>query len=211
MTQNGNQAWGRIEEILVRVNMTANYFARYIGLTRAENLYQIKRGNNGISMGLAERIVRHFPEYSKMWILTGEGSMLLGEEGAVAGGVPLYKVDLERELRNVASLQPAMTLSLPAEVAADLAMLYFGRAMAPQTPVGTVVLLQKIDPKAVIPGKEYAVVSKNYITLRVIRAASCPDEWRLVAADTANFDDMQLREAEIEAIYAVRGKLIINT
>ena len=29
--------------------MTVNYFALYIGLPRGENLYQIKKGNNGIS------------------------------------------------------------------------------------------------------------------------------------------------------------------
>lgn len=37
--------------------MTVNYFARYIGLTRGENLYRIKRGDNGISRDLADRIV----------------------------------------------------------------------------------------------------------------------------------------------------------
>ncbi|MCC8018825.1 MAG: hypothetical protein LIO85_03515 [Rikenellaceae bacterium] len=49
-------------------------FAQSIGLKRGENLYQIKRGNNGISRQLAERIVEYFPKISKSWLLTGEGN-----------------------------------------------------------------------------------------------------------------------------------------
>ncbi len=196
--------------ILARANMTANYFSRYIGLARSENLYQIKRGNNGISLGLADRIVRHFPEYNRMWLLTGEGSMLCDEERTQGGEIPFYRVDLERELANYAALQPSINLSLPAELIADLAMVYYGRAMSPLTEVGTVVLLKKIDPVSVIPGKEYAIVSKNYITLRIVRMTEQTDVWRLVAADVEQFDDMWLPTADIEAVYAVCGKLIMN-
>lgn len=68
--------WQRIERILHRSHMNANAFARHIGLPRGENLYQIKRGNNGISLDLANRIVAKFPEVSKLWLLTGDGAML---------------------------------------------------------------------------------------------------------------------------------------
>lgn len=53
--------WERIEAVIKWANMTTNYFARYIGLARGENLYQIKRGNNGISFDVANRIVAKFP------------------------------------------------------------------------------------------------------------------------------------------------------
>ncbi len=38
--------WERMEAVIRWANMSTNYFARYIGLARGENLYQIKRGNN---------------------------------------------------------------------------------------------------------------------------------------------------------------------
>ena len=41
------------------------------------NLYQIKRGNNGVSLDLANRIVAKFSEVSKLWLLTGDGPMLI--------------------------------------------------------------------------------------------------------------------------------------
>lgn len=45
--------WQRIDSVIRWANMTINYFALYIGLPRGENLYQIKKGNNGISRNLA--------------------------------------------------------------------------------------------------------------------------------------------------------------
>lgn len=67
--------WQRIEAVIKWANMSTNYFARYIGLARGENLYQIKRGNNGISLNVADRIVSKFPQIDKLWLLTGEGQM----------------------------------------------------------------------------------------------------------------------------------------
>ena len=56
--------------------MTANRFARHIGLSRAESIYQIKRGYYGISRNMADRVTTYFPAVSKGWLLSGEGSML---------------------------------------------------------------------------------------------------------------------------------------
>ena len=57
--------WQRIEAVIKWANMSTNYFARHIGLARGENLYQIKRGNNGISRDVAQRIVAKFPQIDK--------------------------------------------------------------------------------------------------------------------------------------------------
>ena len=61
--------WNRIEAVINMAHMTTNAFARHIGLPRGENLYQIKRGNNGVSLDLANRIVAKFSEVSKLWLL----------------------------------------------------------------------------------------------------------------------------------------------
>lgn len=74
--------WQRIEAVIKWANMSTNYFARHIGLARGENLYQIKRGNNGISLDVADRIVSKFPQVDKLWLLTGEGADVRGRETA---------------------------------------------------------------------------------------------------------------------------------
>lgn len=73
------ECWERIEAVIKMAQMTTNGFARHIGLARGENLYQIKRGNNGVSLDVADRIVAKFPEVSKLWLLTGDGQMLNGK------------------------------------------------------------------------------------------------------------------------------------
>lgn len=78
MTRNPEKLenWERIESVIKMAQMSTNAFARHIGLPRGENLYQIKRGNNGISVDLANRICDKFPQVSKLWLLTGDGDML---------------------------------------------------------------------------------------------------------------------------------------
>ena len=68
--------WQRTEMVIQQSKMTANAFARHIGLPRGENLYQIKKGNNGISLDVATRICQHYPKIDKLWLLTGDGQML---------------------------------------------------------------------------------------------------------------------------------------
>ena len=73
------ECWERIAAVIKMAQMTTNGFARHIGLARGENLYQIKRGNNGVSLDVADRIIAKFPEVSKLWLLTGDGNMINGD------------------------------------------------------------------------------------------------------------------------------------
>ena len=73
--------WPRLEAVINYLEMrSVNQFAMHIGLPVAENLYRIKRGQNGISRALADRIVEHYPQISKGWLLSGDGNMLREEQ-----------------------------------------------------------------------------------------------------------------------------------
>ena len=204
-----NKNWQRLEAVLRWANVSANYFAHHIGLSRGENLYQIKRGNNGISLNLAERIVNHFPQINRLWLLTGDGEMLVNET-VVTGNIPFYRADAERSIREVAQLQEECSLMLPAATPCDLAMVYMGTAMGRQLPVGTIVFLKKVELQHLIPGKEYLVCSRSFDALRVVRTVAGEQRLRLVAGDKKNFDDLELSRDEVEALYLVCAKLMIN-
>ena len=60
--------WQRIEMVIQQSKLTVNAFARHIGLPRGENLYQIKKGNNGISLDVAKRIVSKFPQVDRQML-----------------------------------------------------------------------------------------------------------------------------------------------
>lgn len=143
--------WQRIEAIIKWANMSTNYFARHIGLARGENLYQIKRGNNGISLDVADRIVSKFPQVDKLWLLTGEGQMFA--DGKLRGAqIPFYNVDVEQAIAHVTHLEAESSLVIPQAGECDLAMCYMGRAMGDALPPGAVVLLKAVDRDAIIPG-----------------------------------------------------------
>lgn len=204
-----NKYWQRLEAVLRWANMSANYFAHHIGLSRGENLYQIKRGNNGISLNLADRIVKHFPEVNKLWLLTGEGEML-GQTTRSNLEVPFYRMDVESAIDQVVALEPECMLALPNGVPCDLAMVYQGGAMGRQLPSGTIVFLKEVPMASLIPGKEYLVCSNLFTALRVVRKAPEEGILRLVAGDKKNFDDLLIAGDEIKRLFVVSAKLTIN-
>lgn len=190
--------------------MSTNYFARYIGLARGENLYQIKRGNNGISLDLADRIVVKFPQIDKLWLLTGEGQMF-GDERLRGVQIPYYDIDVEQGIAHLEHLESTNDMVVPPIGDCDLAMFYSGRAMGEMLPPGTIVLLKKTDTDAIIPGGEYVIVSQKIVTLRIVRASGTDGKVRLVAGDREKYDDIFLNINDISSVYKVKGKLIINT
>lgn len=201
--------WQRIEAVIKWANMTTNYFARYIGLARGENLYQIKRGNNGISLDVAERIVAKFPQVDKLWLLTGEGQMF-ADTRLRGAQIPFYDVDVEQQITGVERLTADSYLVAAPVGECDLAMVYAGRAMGPLMPPGTVVLLKAVEREAIIPGEEYVVVCRKIVTLRIVRTAA-KGKYRLVAGNREDFDDIVVDADEIVAVYRVKGKLIVNS
>ena len=104
--------WQRIEAVIKWANMSTNYFALYIGLARGENLYQIKRGNNGISLDVADRIVSKFPQVDKLWLLTGEGQMF-SEERIRGAQIPYYNMDVEQGIAHLEHLEAESNLVVP--------------------------------------------------------------------------------------------------
>lgn len=189
--------------------MSTNYFARHIGLPRGENLYQIKRGNNGISRDVANRIVARFPQINKLWVLTGEGQMFASPE--LRGvQIPYYNIDVVQGVLLRERLVPAWNLVVPGLSQCDFAMRYDGREMGEALPSGTIVLLAAAEKEMMIPGGEYVVVSRKIVTLRTVYPASDGHKWRLAAVDKTNCDDIVLDTSELEAVYKVVGKLILN-
>ncbi len=204
--------WERLECVIEWANMTTNYFARSIGLSRGENLYQIKKGNNRISRKIADLIVARHPQVSMLWLLTGEGSMLSGAENR-SGVIPLYNVGVEESIRDVGSLQPSSDLMIPLEIEIDLAMLYLGRAMGDVVPTNSVVLLKKILPEMIIPGDECVIVTKKIVLLRIAKVETTPagaPALRLIATNSELFGDVVVSVEDVESAYVIKGKILIN-
>ena len=174
--------------------MTINSFAKYIGLSRAENLYQIKNGNNGISHKLARRIVEFFPAISIGWLLTGEGAML--PEEYEVGTMPYYR-GLDSFLAYCRGTQsaPDGVVCFPLAADAELAFVVSDGYDTPESCVSAEcksakksVFLKKIAVEEIIPSSYYMILTSNFVYLRKVTAVQSGDECCVsLAADDWGF------------------------
>ncbi len=207
--------WERIESVIKWANMTTNYFAHHIGLSRGENLYQIKRGNNGVSRRLSDLITTSFPEVSALWLLTGEGQMFSSPQ---LTGLKKYhyNLDVEANIRQLPQLQQSGAgemILLPIQVEYDFSMLYTGRAMVGVTPPNSTLLLKKITIDMLIPGDECVVVTKKIVLLRIVKVdldENFDQTLRLVSTQKESYGDVILELSDVEEFYKVTGKVLIN-
>lgn len=206
---NKNENWERLESVIRWANMTINYFGRYIGLSRSENLYQIKAGKNGISQNLARRITGKFPEISIGWLLTGEGDMLSG--GVSSGQIPFFDVDVQgRSLLRLPELEPECGMVVPVIDDCDCAMRSYDAAMSGEIMPGTIVFLKKMAVEAIIPGGTYVICSQKYILLRKVRLVIDGDGQKLLLeAANEGFDSVSIDVADVKCVYRVVGQLRI--
>ena len=201
--------WERMESVIKWANMSTNYFARYIGLPRGENLYQIKRGNNRISSDVVDKVIAKFPSISKSWLFIGEGDMFVVTQPKDRQ-IPLYNANIESDIESREDLS-SLGLIVPTLEVGDFAMYYLGNAMGDGIPFGTIVIVSAIDKEAIVPGEEYVVVTPKFVRLRIVRTfESSDDRLRLVARDSNKFDDMIVTKGDISKVYRVAGKIIIN-
>lgn len=201
--------WQRIEQV-IKWSGTASVsaFAREIGLNRAENLYQIKRGNNGISRDLADNIAAKYPQISKAWLLTGEGEMLPGKTATERYDIPFYKMDVTSLPEPMEQVEPAYYISFPMFRGADYAAFTFADAMEPEIPKGAIVLLQQVEEGNFTPGAIYYVKSTRFNGIRYVRKGTGEGKLRLVPKNSADYDEMIIDVSEVKAMFRIRGIVI---
>lgn len=203
--------WQRIEQVIKWTGAASvSAFAREIGLNRAENLYQIKRGNNGISRDLAESVTAKYPQISKAWLLTGEGEMLPGKNIRERYDIPFFKADITTISDSGQWVEASSYISLPMFKGCDLAAFSFSDAMAPEIPKGAMVLMQESDVDKLAPGGMYFVKSLNFTGIRNIRQGD-NGLLRLVPKNTDDYDEMVISRDEITQLFRVRGIVIDKT
>lgn len=69
-----------VRSIKFQYKLTQREVAMKIGLKSATYLSDVLNGRHPVSEQISDSLVETFPEYSKDWLLTGEGSMLLAKE-----------------------------------------------------------------------------------------------------------------------------------
>ena len=206
----GKDGWARLSVVVEESGLTLHSFALAIGLVRSETLYQIRRGQIGISAKVADLIVAAYPQFSKAWLLTGYGNKY-ADPASATGHIPFYNCNLSN-IVNLERLEPESYLFLPMASSADFAIIYHGEDMEPSVPSGTVLLLSKVDVKSVVYGNDYVVQKSHFVTLRRVRRDEGGDksQLRLEADNPQRFDDIVVRQDDVETIFAVKARIILK-
>lgn len=180
--------WQRLEQIIKWTGLSTNAFGAAIGLKRAENLYQIKRGNNRISKDVATMIARKYPVVNRSWLLTGDGEMFspafLEEAGAPVAprGIPYYNTDVVRLACDLetkgTSATPAYYINLPGYEDCDFAAICTSDSLSPEIPAGAIVILKEADATMpVMPGEVYLAVLRDAAMLRYVQLDRTRANW----------------------------------
>ena len=86
-------------EIIAKVaeytGLSFNKLAKEIGLTSPQTFYDIKAGKHGISKELAEKIHARYLNINEAWLLTGNGEMLVAEQGIaqIVTSTPIARIE----------------------------------------------------------------------------------------------------------------------
>lgn len=207
MENKANPNWERISQIIKHYDFeSVSQFARHIGLNRGENLYQIKRGNNGISKELAEMISEKFPELSKAWVLTGEGTMMLGASADPkmkdVVGIPFYR----NFPQNRPPSEPDKALYFSKEIVydADFAARCNTDELLPLYKPDEVVFMRRCAlDKPVVYGELYFIVTDYCRIFRKIRKAPQDGEIFLESLNQEKYDDMIISFEDIIELYLI--------
>ena len=179
--------WERLSAVINYAEMSPNYFARHIGLPCGENIYRIKRGQNGISRDVADRIVEKFPCISKGWLMTGEGRMFLGDDSETPQ-IPYYDKDALKVLDG-AVVPPVCYLSLPMIGDCDMAITFGGEE---ENSEKKILLLAKTSREKLKEGNEYLFLFKKMLSLQI---------WS---------PEMDAVLGDEDLIFAIKGELYLN-
>ena len=207
-------SWTRLEQVIKWTGLTTNAFALSIGLKRAENLYQIKKGRNSISRDLADLIAAKYSDISKSWLLTGEGSMLTDEndERPRNRGIPYYGSNLAFVKDRVMKFPaPLYFMDIPVLSNCDFAVSWPDDSMSPEIPSGSIITLKETEIPSLLPGEIYLIVTETYITMKRLRSVGDNDQsLRLVPANKNIYDETVIDKTFILRLFIVKGVISVK-
>ena len=163
-------------------------FSEIIGLDRPQAIYDIQKGKTkSISISMANKIISVFPEFSKFWLLTGDGEMLSTKEEKDSKDyrlVPLCSQDVVGGSYNQDADTNGYIIGYIPFVNAnqeDIAVQVTNNSMYPTYLPGTIVQIRKLE------------YWRKYIEFGQVHIIELLDDRRLIKEVRKGSDDTHLR------------------
>ncbi len=213
-----------LERILFEQKITYAELARRMGLTRAQMLYDIRDGRvKKISESYAKKIMEAFPgQYSRVWLLTGEGEMLNTAESNGKPSpqptekdyklIPLIHIDsvggmhskndVVDEIEYIEKYVPFMEAH-----DGDKAIFQSGDSMIPTIPPGSILQIREVENwrEYFGYGGIFVLLLKDgrRITKEVNRYDPDPKNYVMCISHNPSVADEELPKAMIVAVWKV--------
>lgn len=170
MKKNSNDCWERMEEVIKATGHTVNSFAKHIGLPRGENLYQIKRGNNRISIDVARRVNEKFSQYSIAWLMFGEEEppRIVTDESQIVR-LPLYYRCTTVDFPFQDEPDDYLILSVSVANGAEVAVAYSDDILNPYLRGAVLLLKKQQSEEPILFGNIYFVQLRGIQLFRIVK------------------------------------------
>ncbi len=200
----------RIDEYLNAKGMKSNKMEAMCGLS-AGLLSKARAGLTDIGASSINKILGQCKDMSRVWLITGEGSMLSDNEQK-ANFIPLINID------SVGGMESTNDVTDTAQYVerlvefdnaqpGDIAMNQSGKSMLPTIPPGSIMQLRKVMEwqHYLSYGDIYVVelTDGRRITKEIRKYAEDPENYVLCVSHNDEFDEQPLPRAMIRSVWKV--------
>lgn len=204
-----------IKAVISELGLNAAQFAKSIGVHPTQ-IYDLQTGKTkAISPAMADKIISTYPEFTKAWLLTGEGDMYANNEPkpeiSYTDGVPYYDEMFEcgfNELVAPNSESPEYLIKMPGYEKATLWCNASGASMEPEISNGDIIAMRRIEDFSFLPyGDIYAFITSNGMrTIKRLGRSSDPTCYRLIPTNK-EYDEQDIPKSMIQIVYRVLGAM----
>lgn len=220
MENNGKEV---IALILKELGVKAPTFANSIGV-KYQRILDIQIGKTKkVSSTVADAIIEKYPQFNKIWILTGEGEMLKTTEADLPEkypidsevGVPFYDINVTASITesfNDIKEKPSYKINVPFLNDCTAAFPVYGDSMLPAYRPGDTVIVKEITNRdSLLWGEVYLVITNancdNMRTIKRVYISEDRQNYILRATNPEFAGDTIVPCDDVIGLFLVKGKI----
>lgn len=205
-----------IKKLLIYSGLNASQFAKMVGAKTNQAIYDMQKGRTKtISPAMADKITSCFPNVNRMWLLTGEGEMLLGcaPPSPAPQHVIRYFPNVEVSLGGTEFLnnpdESSYDIIVPGFKDCQFAINAYGDSMLPLIHSGEIVVVSEWNENFIEWGEIYLVITRSG-RRSIKRLMPSPDNPQCIECHSENngsYPPFTVEKNDIAKLYRVKGSI----
>lgn len=198
----------RVVEVLRFKEINVNRASKKLCIPQRTLNRQVNEDGN-ISMDLLYALLDHFPEISPLWLLLGEGEMLLDSTRQTTASIPFYN-DLPlsagyRDAFDPGRENPTSYFSFP-NSGADFFFPVSGTSMEPDINDGDIVGVKRVErEEGIVHGDVYMIVTNDARMIK--RCYHDNNDPNLIWCVSPNYPSFPINKNDVCALFKVVNRI----